>query len=46
MKNENVSYLGLGLCFGVVLGLVFKNLAMGLSFGLIIGVVLDSKKNK
>lgn len=46
MKNENVSYLGLGLCFGVILGLVFKNLAIGLSFGLLIGVVLDSNKNK
>lgn len=46
MKNENISYLGLGLCFGVILGLVFKNLAMGLSFGLLIGVVLDSNKNK
>ncbi|MGO0882476.1 hypothetical protein ACTPDI_06785 [Clostridioides difficile] len=46
MKNENISYLGLGLCFGVILGLVFKNLAIGLSLGLLIGVVLDSKKNK
>ncbi|HBG5345400.1 TPA: hypothetical protein KQG29_002803 [Clostridioides difficile] len=46
MKNENISYLALGLCFGVVLGSLFKNLAIGLSFGLIIGVVLDSKKNK
>ncbi|MGO1042666.1 hypothetical protein ACTPEO_08015 [Clostridioides difficile] len=47
MENENISYLGLGLCFGVILGSVFKNLAIGLSLGLLIGVVLDSnKKNK
>lgn len=46
MKNENISYLVLGLCFGVILGLLFKNLVIGLFFGLVIGVVLDSKKNK
>lgn len=46
MKDENVSYLALGLCFGVILGLIFKNLAIGLSMGLVIGVVLDNNKNK
>lgn len=47
MKNENISYLGLGLCFGVTFSLVFKkNLAICLSLGLLIGVVLDSNKNK
>lgn len=46
MKNENISYLALGLCFGVTFGLVFKNLPICLCLGLLIGVVLDSNKNK
>ena len=41
MKNEGISYLGLGLCFGVTFGLIFKNLAIGL----LIGVVPDSNKH-
>lgn len=46
MKNKNISYVGLGLCIGVALGLVFDNLAIGVGSGLAIGVGLDSGKNK
>lgn len=44
MKNENINYLGLGLCLGVTLGIVFDNLATCLCIGLAIGVGLDSIK--
>lgn len=46
MKNENISYTPLGLCFGVTFGLLFNNLPIGLCFGLVIGAVLDNIKNK
>ena len=46
MKNENISYTSLGLCFGVTFGLLFNNLTIGLCFGLGIGAVLDNIKGK
>ena len=46
MKNKNTSYIGLGLCLGVALGLVFDNLATGVGIGLAIRVGLYSGKNK
>ena len=46
MKNENISYVGFGLCLGVSLGLIFDNLALGISIGLVVGIGLDSKKKK
>ena len=46
MNNENISYLALGLCFGVKFGLVFNNLTIGMCLGLLIGAALDNKKNK
>ncbi|MCI9061146.1 MULTISPECIES: hypothetical protein [Romboutsia] len=46
MNNENISYLALGLCFGVTFGLVFNNLTICMCLGLLIGAALDNKKNK
>ena len=44
---KNTSYVVLGLCFGVALGLiVFDNLAIGAGVGVAIGAGLDSVKNK
>ena len=44
MKNENISYVAVGLSLGVSFGLVFDNLALGISIGLVVGIGLDSKK--
>ncbi len=46
MKNENINYLPLGVCFGVTFGLVFNNLTIGICICLAIGAILDIKKNK
>ena len=35
------SMLGVGLCFGVVLGTAWDNLALGLCVGLLLGTALD-----
>ena len=40
MKNKNTSYIGLGLCLGVALGLVFNNIAIG------VGLYTGKNKNK
>jgi len=46
MKNEDISYVSLALCFGVTFGLVFNNLTIGICIGLAVGSILDIKKNK
>lgn len=46
MKNKDISYVGLGLCLGVALGLVFDNLAIGAGIGVAIGAGLDGVKSK
>jgi len=52
-EDEKVSYISLGICFGVSLGitvggLLFDNMAMGISIGvglgLAVGALLDSKR--
>ncbi len=43
---KNISYIGLGLCLGVVLGSVFDNLAVGIGVGVAIGAGLDGLKSK
>ena len=52
--DEKTSYISLGICFGVSLGitvggLLFDNMAMGISIGVGLGVavgtLLDSKRN-
>lgn len=44
MKDKNISYLTLGLCLGVVFGLIFDNLATVIGIGLAVGAGLDSAK--
>lgn len=46
MKSKTISYVGLGLCLGVTLGLVFDNLAIGAGAGVAIRAGLDSVKSK
>lgn len=46
MKNENINYIGLGVCLGVAFGLLFDNLAIGAGIGLAIGTGLNSVKSK
>lgn len=43
---KNISYIGLGLCLGVVLGSVFDNLAIGAGVGVALGAGLDGLKSK
>lgn len=38
----NTMYIPLGLCFGMMFGMMLDNLALGICFGLIGGVVLDN----
>lgn len=47
-KDFNTMYIPLGLCFGMMIGMILDNLALGLCFGLIGGVILDniSQSNK
>lgn len=45
-KVNQGTYVGLGLCFGVALGIAFNKLAIGMSLGLVIGAILENRKGK
>jgi hypothetical protein len=45
-KKEPDYYIGVGLCFGVVFGVVIDNIGLGISLGLVFGVALQQNAKK
>ncbi|MGL4363426.1 MAG: hypothetical protein ACRCSG_09235 [Cellulosilyticaceae bacterium] len=43
---KNISYIGLFLCIGAALGVVFDNIAIGAGVGVAIGAALDGLKSE
>ena len=42
MKNKN--NLALGMCFGVVFGLLIKNIGVGIALGVCFGLIFSRKE--
>lgn len=46
-KKQIDSYIGIGLCLGVVFGGLFDNIGLGISLGLVFGAAIQQyKKHK
>lgn len=45
-EDSNISYVAIGLCFGIIFGSAYDNLAIGICIGLAIGVLIDNSKKK
>ena len=45
-ERKPEEYIGLGLIFGMLGGIIFDNIALGLVFGVAIGAALSEKRKK
>lgn len=44
-KRLRNNYIPMGLCLGIVLGIIFNNMTLFLGFGYFVGVVVTASKN-
>lgn len=44
-ESQTLNTLALGLCAGIILGAILKNIVLGLCLGLVFDAVLERRKN-